>query len=65
MLFFFFCCVEVNILNRALQDSAAATEKDLASKSQNTKDDIARLIHLYKDPAAQVHWCNLYGILNR
>ncbi len=55
----------MNILARAREDSAAAKEKDTASKTQNTKDDIARLIHLYKEPTAQVHWCNLYGILSR
>jgi hypothetical protein len=48
-----------------MEDSAAAKEKDAASKMQNTKDDRARLLHLYKDPAAQVHWCNLYGILSQ
>jgi hypothetical protein len=29
------------------------------------KDDIARLLHLFKEPVAQVHWSNLYGVLNR
>jgi hypothetical protein len=29
------------------------------------KDDIARLIHLFKHPGAQVHWSNHYGVLNR
>jgi hypothetical protein len=66
MLLFFSCFpIAVNILACAREDSAATKEKDTASKTQNTKDDIARIIHLYKEPAAQVHWCNLYGILSR
>ena len=32
---------------------------------QTTKDDIVRLLHLFKEPTAQWHWTNLYGILNR
>ncbi len=32
--------------------------------TQNTKDDIARLLHLFKELVAQVHWSNLYGVLN-
>jgi Fic family protein len=30
-----------------------------------TKDDIARLLHLFKEPFAQRHWTNLHGILTR
>jgi hypothetical protein len=29
------------------------------------KDDIAHLIHLFKEPAAQCHWTNLYTVLSR
>jgi len=40
-------------------------EREVAASSQNTKDDIARLLHLFKEPMAQIHWTNLFGILNR
>jgi hypothetical protein len=33
--------------------------------SNNTKDDIAHLIHLYKYPGAQIHWTNYYGVISR
>jgi hypothetical protein len=55
----------VNVLNRSREDAANETEKEAAVNTNNTKDDIARLLHLFKDPVAQVHWSNLYGVLNR
>jgi hypothetical protein len=30
-----------------------------------TKDDIVRLIHLFKEPATQKHWCNLRHVMSR
>jgi hypothetical protein len=36
-----------------------------ASAVQTNKDDIARLLHLYKEPIAQRHWTDLYSILSR
>jgi hypothetical protein len=36
----------------------------MSSINQTTKDGIARLIHLFKFPGAQVHWSNHYGVLN-
>lgn len=30
-----------------------------------SKDDLVRLMHLYKEPSAQVHWTNFFGVLNR
>ena len=41
------------------------TEAQSAAKVQNSKDDIAWFLHLYKDPGSQIHWSNLYGILSR
>jgi hypothetical protein len=55
----------VNVLNRSREDSANEAEKEATVNTQNTKDDIARLLHLFKEPVAQVHWSNLYGVLNR
>jgi hypothetical protein len=40
-------------------------EKEVAVSCQNTKDDIVQLLHLFKEPMAQIHWTNLFGILNR
>jgi hypothetical protein len=33
--------------------------------TQSTKDDIVRLIHLFKEPVAQRHWTDLYSVLSR
>jgi hypothetical protein len=55
----------VNIIKCARDDSTAVTEAQLAANVQNCKDDIAWLLHLYKDPGTQIHWSNLYGILSR
>ena len=33
--------------------------------TNTTKDDIARLIHLFKEPGAQVHWTKHFGSLTR
>ncbi len=46
-----------------MEASNAANEAATASNN-NTKDDIACLIHLYKYPGAQ-HWTNYYGVLSR
>jgi hypothetical protein len=40
---------------------AAPAAENLAS----TKDDIARLIHSFKEPLAQRHWTDLYSVLTR
>jgi hypothetical protein len=53
------------VLNRARQETVSNLQKDAAVSNQTNKDDIARLIHLFKEPGAQVHWTNLNGILNR
>jgi hypothetical protein len=46
----------VSLQTARVQEEKAST--DAASvNNQTTKDDIARLIHLSKDSAAQVHWC--------
>ncbi len=55
----------VYVLFRAREDEADETEKEASINAQNMKDDIARLLHLFKEPVAQVHWSNLYGVLNR
>ncbi len=47
-----------------VEASNAASEVAVAS-SNNTKDNIARLIHLYKYSGAQIHWTNYYGVLSR
>lgn len=42
---------------------AEHASSDAASvKNQTTIDDIVRLIHLFKEPAAQVHQSNHYGV---
>jgi hypothetical protein len=34
-----------------------------AANLASTKDDIAHLIHLFKEPLAQRHWTDLYSVL--
>jgi hypothetical protein len=47
-------------------DEAAHLNKGTTSRDgQPTKDGIAWLLHLFKEPGAQRHWCNLYRVLNR
>lgn len=53
------------ILQTARAEEEKANEDVGATAAVTTKDDIARLIHLFKYPGAQVHWSNLYGVLNR
>jgi hypothetical protein len=53
------------ILQTARFQAEQAAQESSASNNQTTKDDIARLIHLFKEPGAQMHWSNHYGVLNR
>jgi hypothetical protein len=39
--------------------------RDIAVTGQTTKDDILRLIHLFKEPSAHHHWTDLYSVLSR
>jgi len=55
----------VAILKTARVEEERATEEVASTASQTVKDDIARLIHLFKFPGAQVYWSNHYGVLNR
>jgi len=41
-------------------DSAVVQQKE-SQRERKTKDDISRLLHIVKEPAAQCHWSNLYG----
>jgi hypothetical protein len=50
----------VTVVNLAMGDATSSNRTGNA-----TKDNIARLLHLYKDTMAQRHWSNLYGILSR
>jgi hypothetical protein len=63
--FLFRQCNSAIILQTARVEEEKAAEETASSNNQTTKDDIARLIHLFKDPGAQVHWSNHYGVLNR
>ncbi|MFO0446158.1 MAG: hypothetical protein ACK51L_00670, partial [bacterium] len=52
-------------MQSARAEEEKASEEVASTAAQTTKDDIARLIHLFKHPGAQVHWSNHYGVLNR
>ncbi len=49
----------------AQQDKVAASQSVSARNAQTSKDDIVRLIHLFKEPSVQRHWTNLHGIMKR
>jgi hypothetical protein len=53
------------ILETARAEEEKASEVVATTAAVMTKDDVARLIHLFKFPSAQVHWTNHYGVLNR
>jgi hypothetical protein len=48
------------------KDEAACLNKVFTSRDgQTMKDDMTWLLHLFKEPGAQRHQCNLYRVLNR
>jgi len=53
------------IVDEAGSEAEQATQAANARNTQTTKDDIAHLIHLFKEPSAQKHWCNLRRVLTR
>ncbi len=53
----------VNVVMLAKSDCDAAQQKESQREKNTTKDDIARLLHLFKEPMAQRHWTNLHGVL--
>ena len=55
----------VATINLAKADSDAVQQRESQRDKNTTNDDIARLLHLFKEPSAQRHWSNLYGILSR
>lgn len=55
----------VIVVQQAEGDAEAIQQRENQRDKNTTKDDIARLLHLFKEPSAQIHWSNLYGILNR
>jgi len=53
------------ILETARAEEEKASEVVATTAAVMTKDDVARLIHLFKFPGAQVHWTSHYRVLNR
>jgi len=47
------------------QCKAASSDDNKGEVTRTTKDDIARLLHLNRHPAAMVHWTNTQLIMNR
>lgn len=54
-----------SVVESAMAMSEELEQNATASAVQTNKDDIARLLHLYKEPIAQRHWTDLYSILSR
>ncbi len=53
------------IVEEAVNDSLRSAQAATTKSTQITKDDIIQLIHLFKEPSAQKHWCNLCRIMSR
>jgi hypothetical protein len=53
------------VVQLAKQESSKVANEATSANNQMSKDDVARLLHLFKDPAAQIHWFSHYGVLNR
>jgi hypothetical protein len=64
---FSFCAIlfcSASVLVEARNDWAMHSRQETAANRQTTKDDIARLLHLFEEPMAQRHWSNLYSVLS-
>jgi len=59
----YFRSLSEDLQEQVIADAQQAVE--LPQNTQTTKDDIARLLHLFKEPLAQRHWTNLHRILTR
>jgi len=64
-LIFFFTSSTEQIIEESVNESMQLTQMTAMRNTQTTKDDIVRLIHLFKEPAAQKHWCNLRRVMSR
>jgi hypothetical protein len=53
------------VVQLAKKESSEVVEKVTSASNQTSKDDVARLLHHFKDPVAHIHWSNHYGVLNR
>jgi hypothetical protein len=53
------------VLQAAREEATKVAEETSAAMSNATKDDVIRLIYLFKEPSAQVHWFNHFGVLTR
>ncbi len=58
-----FCLFIDSVVEEARKDSSEQQRQEVTTNNQTTKDDIARLIHLFKEPVAQRHWTNHYSVL--
>jgi hypothetical protein len=65
MLIFSLLFLLETVLADVTSDSAAESRQEAAVMAQTSKDDIIRLLHLFKEPRAQCQWTNLYSILSR
>jgi hypothetical protein len=54
----------VTVVNLEKGRSEQVVQKESQRDKNITKDDITRLLHSFKEPVAQRHWSNLYGIFN-
>ncbi len=56
-MFFCFFVIPLEKIFQKAKDEAARLNKVTTSRDgQTTKDDIARLLNLFKEPGAQRHW---------
>ena len=48
-----------HVIAAARSETATAMKEQTAKSQVTTKNDLARLLHLYKEPTAQMHWTNM------
>ncbi len=53
------------VVELSKHESSKIAVEATSANNNTTNDDVAWLIHLFKEPAAKIHWSNHYGTLNR
>ena len=65
LIFIFLSIVTERVVTKAINEAALAAQTQSLREAQTTKDDIVRLLHLFKEPSVQKHWTNLHGVMKR
>ena len=58
-------CLIGAVIHGARVDAAKSNADSAKAATGTFKNDLVRLMHLYKDPDMQIHWANYFGVLSR